>query len=446
MTANHSVTASFAINSYRLTYSAGANGTINGTAPQTVNFGTNGTLVTAVANPGYHFVSWSDGVLTAARTDLNVTANSSFTAGFAINSYARSYSAGTNGTITGTTTQSVDFGATGTLVTAVANPGYHFVSWSDGVLTPARTDVNVTANLSVTASFAINTYTLTYSAGANGTISGTTPQTVNSWANGTLVTAVANPGYHFVSWSDGVLTPARTELNVTAGIPVTASFAINSYTLTYTAGANGTITGTTPQAVNFGASGTLVTAVANSGYHLVSWSDGFQSAARTDVNVTANLSVTASFAINSYTLTFSPDANGSLTGSTSQVVTYSDSASTVTALPNAGYHFANWTGTGGYVTSTANQLTVTNVMATQAITANFALVDGILTPAQGKTLPDISDALRVLLIATGQTTATANDLIHADIAPLGMDNKPKGDGKIDIFDVIGIMRMVLGII
>ncbi len=57
-------------------------------------------------------------------------------------------------------------------VTAMPNTGYHFVSWSDGVLTAARTDLNVTADLSVTASFAINTYTLTYTAGAGGTIAG----------------------------------------------------------------------------------------------------------------------------------------------------------------------------------------------------------------------------------------------------------------------------------
>ena len=34
---------------------------------------------------------------------------------------------------------------------------------------------------------------------------------------------------------------------------VTANFAINTYTLTYTAGANGTITGTAPQTVDYGA-------------------------------------------------------------------------------------------------------------------------------------------------------------------------------------------------
>ncbi len=47
-------------------------------------------------------------------------------------------------------------GASGTLVTATPASGYHFTSWSDGVLTAGRTDSNVLANISVTASFAIN--------------------------------------------------------------------------------------------------------------------------------------------------------------------------------------------------------------------------------------------------------------------------------------------------
>ena len=71
MTANVSVTANFAINTYTLTYTAGANGSITGTSPQTVNYGADGSEVTAVPNTGYHFVNWSDGVLTAARTDTN---------------------------------------------------------------------------------------------------------------------------------------------------------------------------------------------------------------------------------------------------------------------------------------------------------------------------------------------------------------------------------------
>ena len=53
------------------------------------------------------------------------------------------------------------------------NTGYHFVNWSDASTENPRTDTNVTANISVTANFAINTYTLTYTAGANGSITGT---------------------------------------------------------------------------------------------------------------------------------------------------------------------------------------------------------------------------------------------------------------------------------
>jgi Divergent InlB B-repeat domain len=72
------------------------------------------------------------------------------------------------------------------------------------------------------------THTLTYNAGPNGSISGTTPQTVNHGASGTAVTAVANTGYHFVQWSDLSTANPRTDTNVTANITVTASFAINT--------------------------------------------------------------------------------------------------------------------------------------------------------------------------------------------------------------------------
>src|SRR5262249_52455088 len=39
----------------------GAGGSISGAVAQTVNYGANGTPVTAVAPTGYHFVQWSDG-------------------------------------------------------------------------------------------------------------------------------------------------------------------------------------------------------------------------------------------------------------------------------------------------------------------------------------------------------------------------------------------------
>ncbi|MFA5107733.1 MAG: M14-type cytosolic carboxypeptidase, partial [Patescibacteria group bacterium] len=409
------VTANFAIDTFTLTYTAGANGTITGTTPQTVNYGADGTEVTAVPATGYHFTSWSDGVLTAARTDTNVTDDITVTASFAINTYTLTYTAGANGSITGTTPQTVNYGADGSEVFAVPDTGYHFTSWSDGVLTAARTDENVTGNISVTASFAINTYTLTYTAGANGSITGTTPQTVNYGADGTEVTAVPDTGYHFTSWSDGVLTTVRTDTNVTANVTVTANFAIDTFTLTYTAGSHGSITGTTPQTVNYGADGSEVTAVPATGYHFTSWSDGVLTAARTDTTIVANLTVTASFAINTYTLTYTAGSHGSITGTTPQTVNYGADGSVVTAVPSTNYHFVDWSDD-----STENPRTDTSVTGDVAVTANFAadtqITDvaetNITTSAATITWTTNHDATS--LVEYGKTTAYGEEKTSSD--------------------------------
>ncbi len=221
-------------------------------------------------------------------------------------------------------------------MTAVPNTGYHFVQWSDCSTANPRTDTNVTVNISVTAAFAINTYTLTYTAEANGSITGNNPQTVNHGANGAAVTATPNTGYHFVQWSDGSTANPRTDTAVTADISVTAAFAINTYALTYTAGANGSITGSNPQTVNHGANGTSVTAVPNSGYHFVQWSDGSTANPRTDTAVTADISVTAAFAINTYTLTYIAGANRSLSGDGTQTVNRCSDGTAVEAVPDTG--------------------------------------------------------------------------------------------------------------
>jgi hypothetical protein len=71
---------------------------------------------------------------------------------------------------------------------------------------------------------ATNTYTLTYAAGTNGTITGSTSQTVAHGSNGTAVTAVPATNYHFVKWSDESTSNPRTDSNVTSDISVTAIF------------------------------------------------------------------------------------------------------------------------------------------------------------------------------------------------------------------------------
>lgn len=70
----------------------------------------------------------------------------------------------------------------------------------------------------------VPTYTLKYTAGSGGSISGTATQTVKLGASGTLVSAVPAKGYHFVKWSDDVKMSARVDANVKNNIAVTATF------------------------------------------------------------------------------------------------------------------------------------------------------------------------------------------------------------------------------
>jgi hypothetical protein len=84
---NHTISASFAIDTHALKYLA-VNGSISGNANQTVDYGADGSAVTAVPNPDRYFTSWNDGVKTLTRNDTGVTADVTYTANFRTNVFA----------------------------------------------------------------------------------------------------------------------------------------------------------------------------------------------------------------------------------------------------------------------------------------------------------------------------------------------------------------------
>ena len=214
-------------------------------------------------------------------------------------------------------------------------------------------------------------YTLEYTAGEGGTIGGETSQNIFHGGDGTEVTAVPNTGYEFQAWSDGITTTSRTDTNVTADITVTANFEISQYTLTYTAGEGGTITGNTNQTVTHGANGSEVTAVAGTGYEFHEWSDGIATESRTDTNVIGDINVTALFVEQPtlYTLTYSHSAGGTVDGDTLQIVISGEDGQEVTAIPNEGYNFIQWS--DGIKTPNRRD---TNVTSNIFVEANFALL------------------------------------------------------------------------
>lgn len=70
-----------------------------------------------------------------------------------------------------------------------------------------------------------------------------------------------------------------------------------------------------------------------------------------------------------YTVTFTSGDNGSLTGTTTQIVNEGDDCTTMTAIADSGYVFDQWTGD---YNGADNPLAMTNVTANMTITANFA--------------------------------------------------------------------------
>ncbi|KRB78106.1 hypothetical protein ASE01_08080 [Nocardioides sp. Root190] len=384
VTADVEVTAEFTTITYDVTYAAGPGGSITGDADQTVAHGSDAATVTAVPDTGHRFVQWSDSSTTNPRTDAAVVADISVTAEFALITYRLQYSAGTGGSLTGDDDQSVDHGSDGTAVTAVPDEGHEFLRWSDGSTTNPRTDTNVTADASIAAVFEINEYALTYAAGTGGTLTGTASQTVEHGSDGTAVTAVPDTGHRFVQWSDGSTTNPRTDTNVTGDLSVTAEFAVLEYTLTYSAGAGGTLGGTTPQTVEHGSDGTAVTAVPDTGHRFVQWSDGSTANPRTDTDVVADVSVTAQFAVLSHRLQYAADTGGSITGDADQTVDHGTDGTAVTAVPDTGHRFVQWSDG-----STTNPRTDTAVVADLSVTAEFE--ESEVLPLHGVYADELTD-------------------------------------------------------
>jgi hypothetical protein len=75
------------------------------------------------------------------------------------------------------------------------------------------------------------------------------------------------------------------------------------------------------------------------------------------------------------------------------------------------------------------------------LSQTVVMADGMI---DGSGAVDITDALRALQIAAGIVTPTASDLDHLDVAPV-VNGWCNPDGKIDIGDVVAILRKAAGL-
>ena len=373
---NYTVTVSF--NSTAASVTVGGS-SISPNHSFTVSHGSSVTIA-ATMNTGYTFTDWliyepnsgnSDRVYTTSVTET-IYADTDFTLENSVETYTVSFAAGTGGSVSSNSIANVPYGSSitvssnsvtinGTTVTATASTGYTFSSWSNttGLITGART---------ITANFAVSTYTVTVSfnsTAASVTVGGSSISPNHSFtvSHGSSVTIVAtmNTGYTFTDWlayepdsgnSDRLYTTSITE-TIAADTDYTLEYTTNTYTVSFAAGTGGSVYPASIANVPYNSpvtvsnntvtiNGTTVTATASTGYAFDSWTNA------TDP-VTEARTITANFLDNSHTVTVSFNSsaasvtvNGSAISPNHSFAVASGSSVTIAATMNTGYTFTDW--------------------------------------------------------------------------------------------------------
>jgi len=289
--------------------------------------------VTASADPGNHFASWSGDAPTGAGASFSLTVNSvkNVTANFAADvvttppvRFTLSTRTAGNGTVSPAGDNDYDQGSD-VSVTATAASGNHFTSWTGDASGSANPlTVHLDAAKSVTANFAADvvtpvTYTLVTTMNGSGSAS---PYGANDYAAGTVVSVSATPdqGNHFVNWT-GDITSTDNPLSVTvdSNKTINANFAHDAvpppqYGLTINVGGGGTATPFANSTQNFAAGTNVsITAVPDAGYAFSGWSGDVGGTTNpVEVTVDSAKSVTATFSPASFSLTTLASGGGTI--------------------------------------------------------------------------------------------------------------------------------------
>lgn len=340
---------------YTLTVNADSHGSASGSQPKGIKMSTK-YAISASNNTGYHFSSWSrvsGGTCTfdnssSASTNVTVTGNASATvkASFAANTYTVAYNANDDqypGTASGSTTSSSHTYGTAKNLTSngFSRTGYIFAGWA----TTPTGDVAYTNGQSVT------------------NLSSTQGATVTLYAKWTAITVSAT-----VSPTSGTVGSNSLTFSITSNVPTNSNYYVGVYNFGESEYAAGELNGVTaynsnPQSYtgspNFASEGTYYTRVFVM-----------------KESVVQATSDKVSFLVASATFSVTVNAGaGGTVSPTSISASESSWSSNITATPNAGYRFVNWTSSGGGITINGNTSNPTQIKATSTggtLTANFA--------------------------------------------------------------------------
>lgn len=229
-------------------------------------------------------------------------------------------------------------------------------------------DVNITFPTATT-------YTLTVDTVGNGSVTKDPDKTGYDSGETVTLTATAASGYVFDSWSgdlSGTANPAS--LMMSSNKIVTATFTeATSPTLTVNIVGSGVVTRSPDKLLYDYGEEVSLTADPGPGYVFAGWSGDLTGLTNPDtITLNGSKTVTATFIEDvDYTLTVnaSPAGSGVVARSPDQATYSYGQVVTLTATPNSGWLFDNWS--GDVTTTNGAQATVT-MTGNKTVTANFA--------------------------------------------------------------------------
>ncbi|HUK62180.1 MAG TPA: hypothetical protein VLV15_02565, partial [Dongiaceae bacterium] len=393
VSASHTITASFVIGTFTITASSGPNGTVVPLGTLNPPCGTDQTF-SIIPDPCYQISDVvvdgvSRGVL-GSYTFVNVQASHTISATFGPGNYTINSSAGANGSISPSGVVPVACSASQSFTISPGACAHIASVVVDGVSRGALasyTFSNVHASHTIVANFALDTYTIVASADPNGTIAPSGSVPVNCGASQTF-TITPDACYQIADvvvdgLSRGALA-SYTFTSVTATHTIAASFALATYTITASAGPNGTIvpSGT----LNPPCGSTQVFTITPDPCFQVAdvVVDGASRGALTSyafVNVGANHTIAASFTAASFAIAASAGANGSI--SPSGVVPVACGGSqTFTITADVCAQIADVV-VDGLSRGAVGSYSFTSVAASHTITASFTLLSYAVAASAG---------------------------------------------------------------
>ncbi len=284
-------------------------------AEKTVNQNTAWTDVEkpdAPVKQGYSFKEWA-GAPETVTEDITVTAS------YTVNQYTITFDTDGGSEVAAIT---ADYGAEITAPAAPTKTGYTFTGW-----TPALPATMPAENTTVKATWTVNQYTITFNTDGGSEVAAITAD------YGVEITAPAAPtktGYTFGGW-----TPALPETMPADNLTVTATWTVNQYTITFETDGGSEVAAIT---ADYGAAITAPAAPTKTGYTFAGWDPAFP-----ETMPANNLTVTATWTANTYTVKFNKndaDATGEMA---SQSFTYDAEQELIAnGFAKENYSFAGW--------------------------------------------------------------------------------------------------------